>query len=113
MPLEKEVLLKRIEYLRDVQKSLERGVEIAIVYGFAAPILNSVFRITKLFLGISIVATIVIGILLVAIAIIQREVGYRWREVLKDPRWWEKIPWIGIVGLIVCIASIVLTLLTS
>jgi len=113
MPVEKEVLLKRIEYLRDVQRSLEHGIEIAIIYGFAAPILNSLFRMTMLFLGISIVAAIVIAILLAAIAIIQRELRYLWREVMKDPRWWEKIPWIGIVGLIICLSSIVLILLTS
>jgi len=111
--MEREVVLERIRYLRDVQKSLEHGIEIAIVYGFAAPILNRVFRATTLFIGLSLVAATVIAVLLAAIAIAQQEIRYRWRRVLKDPTWWEKIPWIGIVGLFICLSSIVLILLTS
>ncbi len=31
---------------------------------------------------------------------------------MKDPRWWEKIPWIGVAGIIACITAIVALLLT-
>jgi len=31
---------------------------------------------------------------------------------MKDPEWWERIPWIGVAGIIVCIASLIALLLS-
>ena len=40
MPIEREVLLKRIEYLRDVQKFLESGLKESLAIAIASPIIN-------------------------------------------------------------------------
>ncbi len=37
-------MLERIKYLRDVQKSLEHSIEIAIGFALASPIINAFVR---------------------------------------------------------------------
>jgi len=41
-----------------------------------------------------------------------REISIRWREVMKDPEWWERIPWVGITCLAIAIASLIAPILT-
>ena len=33
-------------------------------------------------------------------------------EVMKDPEWWERIPWVGITCLAIAIASLIALILT-
>lgn len=58
------------------------------------------------------IASTIVLLLLVALIEIQGEVSSRWGEVVKGPRWWERVPWIGIAGIIACITAIIALLLT-
>ena len=111
MPVEREVLLKRIEYLRDVQRSLEGAIKEAIAILVASPIANALIRTPSIFLAISTGFTIIVVALFLALIRIQKEVSSRWSEAMKDPRWWEKIPWVGVAGIIAAVTSIIAILL--
>ena len=69
-------------------------------------------KVPQAFLAISLAVTAVIASLLLVLIKVQREISTRWREVMKDPDWWERIPWVGVAGLIIAIASLIALILT-
>jgi len=111
MPIEKEVLLKRIEYLRDVQRSLESGLKEAIAIAIASPIINIFAKFPQLFLAIVIGDAVLALILGIQILKLRNRIEDMWVEVMRDPERWTK-PWwlIGVVAIFV--ASIVAILMT-
>ncbi len=111
MPIEREVLLKRIEYLRDVQKFLESGLKESLAIAIASPIINIFARFPQLFLAIVIGDAILALILSIQILKLRNRIESLWEEVMRDPERWTK-PWwlIGVAAIFV--ASIVAILLT-
>jgi len=112
MPVTRDVLIERVKYLRDLQRSLEGGIKECIAIAVASPIINTFIKVPQAFLAISLAVTAVIASLLLVLIKVQREISIRWREVMKDPEWWEKIPWVGVAGLIIAIASLIALILT-
>ena len=79
----------------------------------ASPIFNTFIKIPQAFLAISLAVTAVTASLLLVLIKVQREISTRWREIIKDPEWWERIPWVGgVAGLIIAIASLIALMLT-
>ena len=44
VPVTRDVLVERVRYLRDVQRSIERGIEVAVGFVLASPIVNLFIR---------------------------------------------------------------------
>ena len=44
MPVTRDVLVERVRYLRDVQRSIEHGIEVAVGFVLASPIVNLFIR---------------------------------------------------------------------
>lgn len=112
MPVTRDVLVERVRYLRDVQRSIEHGVEVIIGIVLASPIINAFIKTPQLFLIIVAGASAILACLLTILIKVQIEVSIRWRELMKDPNWWERIPWVGVAGLIIAIASLIALILT-
>ena len=111
MPVEKDVLLERIRYLRDVQRSLESGLKEAIAIAIASPIINIFARVPQLFLAIVVGDAVLALTLAIQILKLRDRIESMWVEVMRDPERWTR-PWwlIGVAAIF--IASIIAILLT-
>jgi len=74
MPVTKEVLIERVRYLRDVQRSLEGVAKEVVVIAIAGPIINLIVRTPFIFF--SIVLTIVLALVGIVVALIRIQDKY-------------------------------------
>ena len=112
MPVTKEVLIERVRYLRDVQRSLEGAVKEAVAIVVATPILNIFLRYPLAFLTIAVAATLFTSYALYSIFKIQVEVKSIWEELMRKDPIYERLPPIVVFGILMCVASIIALILT-
>ncbi|RLG83885.1 MAG: hypothetical protein DRO39_08085 [Thermoprotei archaeon] len=112
MPIGKEVLLKRVEYLRDVQRSLEGAIKEGVAIVIASPIINLFVRYTEMFIVIATVIGASIVYAVYSLFKIQKEIRRVWEELMKEDPIYERIPPIAVFGVLALVASIIALLLT-
>ncbi len=104
--------MERIEYLRDVQKSLEGAIKEAIAIAIASPIINIFVKRVEVFLVITLIMSAFTIYAAYNLFRIQREVRYLWEELMARDPIYERIPPIAVFGILAAIASIIALLLT-
>ncbi len=75
MPVTKEILIERIRYLRDVQRSLEGVAKEVVVIAVAGPVINLVIRSPYVFLAITLAVIATLAAVLAALIRIQSEIS--------------------------------------
>jgi len=112
MPVTKDVLIERVRYLRDIQRSLEGALKEGIAIVIASPVINVFVRYTLVF---ALITTLISGFIIYAIYSIlkiQEEIKSIWGELMRKDPIYERVPPIVVFGIVAIIASIIALILT-
>ena len=104
MPIEREVVLERIRFLRDKQRFYE---------GFASASFVASLLLVKVSWVVGAILAMIIAVAMVGWIYIELVIRELWVEVLKDPKKWESVPWLMIACLIGTIAITIVAALSG